>query len=346
MRPIVDNFVAEHEDVYLVLADMGSFPRCRSECPSRVVDVGPAEGNAMNVALGLALCGRRVFIYGVAGFILYRAWEQWKLYAGKTYVDHPEGLPITFLNGGSGFLYSQCGLGHYVLDDLAHCLLCPRVSVWLPYDGATTRKSLQGAYEKKGPSYIRLAPDSSPDVYDVLTRTQFVPTDTVLDPQDSFECMQGYAFSPSDDVANLSDLDDPEDVREAFAQVSLKPGPSCYVYTMGWLVPRVDEVCAYLNSLPDGNRYKFSCVPITYIDSSVFYSDVEDVDTVVIEDHVVAGGLLNAFDGLSSLALHICVTSEDDIAGDLEEVRHAYGLSYDALNSYLFDLRKQRLEDL
>jgi L-rhamnose isomerase len=55
---------------------------------------------------------------------------------------------------------------------------------------------------------------------------------------------------------------------------------------------------------------------------------------------------LNAFDGLSSLALHICVTSEDDIAGDLEEVRHAYGLSYDALNSYLFDLRKQRLEDL
>ena len=57
----------EH-DVIVVDADMGapSLDKFRKNLPSQFVNVGIAEQNAINVACGLALSGKKVYVYAIA----------------------------------------------------------------------------------------------------------------------------------------------------------------------------------------------------------------------------------------------------------------------------------------
>ena len=49
------------------------------EMPERVFNVGIAEQNIMGVAGGLALGGKKVFVFGILAHLISRAWEQIKL---------------------------------------------------------------------------------------------------------------------------------------------------------------------------------------------------------------------------------------------------------------------------
>ena len=76
MRATLHKYLTKlnHPDIYLLHADMWGFPT-----GGNVINCGVQETNMVNIAAGLASQGKRVIIYGVAGFVIYKAYEQIKL---------------------------------------------------------------------------------------------------------------------------------------------------------------------------------------------------------------------------------------------------------------------------
>ena len=79
--------------------------------PEQFFHLGISEQNMIDVAIGLALQGKKVFTYAMAPFIVMRCAEQHKLSALME-------LPITTIVTGVGLGYANAGPTHYATEDL------------------------------------------------------------------------------------------------------------------------------------------------------------------------------------------------------------------------------------
>jgi transketolase len=113
MRATLDTFLYKYNnpDLFFLHADMWSFPKFKSKHPNRCLNFGIQETNMVNVAGGLARSGKKVIIYGVAGFVYQRGYEQLKF----SVVNF--GKNITMINAGHNGCYKRCGIGHLPDDD-------------------------------------------------------------------------------------------------------------------------------------------------------------------------------------------------------------------------------------
>ena len=68
------------ENVVFLTADADAFSlrRYKNDFPDRFINVGVAEQNMVTVATGLALSGKKVFIYSILSFMTMRSYEQIK----------------------------------------------------------------------------------------------------------------------------------------------------------------------------------------------------------------------------------------------------------------------------
>ena len=136
----------------LLTNDMGAMglDLARQSFPGRVVNVGIAEQNLMSVAAGLALDGRRVFVFGIASHLTGRAYEQLKLDICVL------GLNVVVLGVGGGLSYGVDGPTHQALDDLSLMRTLPGMAVYNPADGRSARACILAAATGGGPAYVRL----------------------------------------------------------------------------------------------------------------------------------------------------------------------------------------------
>ena len=113
MRNTLDTFLSKYNnpDLYFLHADMWGFNKFKNKYPERCLNFGIGETNMVNVAGGLASQGKKVIIYGVAGFIYQRAYEQLKF----SVVNY--GMNVTIVNAGANGCYNRCGIGHLPDDD-------------------------------------------------------------------------------------------------------------------------------------------------------------------------------------------------------------------------------------
>lgn len=157
MRNVIDTFISQTKNTILLIADLGKFPK--SEAIGKCINVGLSETLLVNVAIGLAITGKHIYIYSVANFILYRAFEQIKLHILGNASRKNTNINITFLNGGAGFCYAGCGTGHYLLDDLTLITQCAKeMKCYFPYDEDSTIKILKST--NTNINYIRLCHDN------------------------------------------------------------------------------------------------------------------------------------------------------------------------------------------
>lgn len=84
----------------------------RQQLPSQFIHVGISEQNAIDLAAGLALGGKKVFVYGMAPFISMRCLEQIKMSLAQM------SLPVVILSVGVGLGYADSGPTHYATEDL------------------------------------------------------------------------------------------------------------------------------------------------------------------------------------------------------------------------------------
>jgi len=148
MRKTLNKFLRRNPDVILLHCDMWGF-----DCPS--INCGIQEPNMVNIAAGLASQGKKVVIYGVAGFVLYKAYEQIKLNI-KGWAENYGS--IIFVNAGRNGCYSICGRGHLVEDDQDLCKALD-LELFTPETRKEFLRCVKEGLQTKGSRFIRLGND-------------------------------------------------------------------------------------------------------------------------------------------------------------------------------------------
>lgn len=172
--------VAEGLDIMAVEADLsGSTTTAKlgAAHPERLVNVGIAEQNMIDVAAGLALAGKTVFTGSFAAFGTGRCYDQIRntvCYAG---------LDVKVAPTHSGVTVGPDGGSHQMLEDVSLMRGLPGMNVLVPADYWSAKRAIRIAATTPGPFYIRLGRAKVPQVYgpdDVfaLGRSQVLRTGT------------------------------------------------------------------------------------------------------------------------------------------------------------------------
>lgn len=150
----------EDREIVVVTADMGApaLDAFRADLPAQFVNVGIAEQNAVSVGTGLALAGKRVFVYAIAPFIALRCLEQTRVGQGIM------GIPLTLVGVGAGFGYEESGPTHHLVEDLAVMRAIPGLTVHSVSDAVMAEDVAQRCCREPAPRYVRLDRQALPDL--------------------------------------------------------------------------------------------------------------------------------------------------------------------------------------
>ncbi len=149
-------------DIILVTSDTGAIchDKFREELPDQYINVGIAEQNMIGLAAGLAMSGKKVFVYAIVPFATMRCYEQIRVNLCCM------NLPVTVTGIGAGFDYSTLGPTHHGSEDIALMRLLPCMTVYSPPDSIAADSITRIAAAEPGPKYIRLDRTGVPLIYE------------------------------------------------------------------------------------------------------------------------------------------------------------------------------------
>ena len=147
--------------VMVVSADMGapSLDKFRKDLGSQFVNVGIAEQNMVTIATGLALEGKKVFVYAIMPFATLRCYEIIKVDLSLM------NIPVAIIGVGAGFGYDDSGPTHHSTEDITVMRVLPNMTIFSPSDIVMTADFARMSYEMEGPSYLRLDRQVLPVIY-------------------------------------------------------------------------------------------------------------------------------------------------------------------------------------
>ncbi len=151
----------KNPDIVVISADMGApaLDKFRKDLNSQFVNVGIAEQNAILIAAGLALGGKKVFTYAIAPFITLRCYEQIRIELAAM------NLPVTIVGVGAGFSYADSGPTHHTLEDLSIMRILPNIKVHNITDSVMAATFAEISSKMKNPNYVRLDREVPPIIY-------------------------------------------------------------------------------------------------------------------------------------------------------------------------------------
>lgn len=156
------NIAKNDPQVILLTADMSAFSlvKFKKDFPNQFINVGIAEQNMVSIAAGLALGGKKVFIYTIIPFITQRCYDQVKIDLCSM------NLPVTIIGVGSGLGYGNDGPTHHGTQDIAIMRALPEITILNPSDPMTAAAFADTAYKNSGPTYVRIDNGKLPAIYD------------------------------------------------------------------------------------------------------------------------------------------------------------------------------------
>ncbi len=151
----------EDKNVYLLTGDLGFsvFEGFQEKFPQRFVNCGVAEQNMMGLAAGLALSGKKPYVYSIVPFVTLRCLEQI-----KNDVCY-QNLDVKIIGVGGGFSYGTLGATHYAIEDIAVLRSLPNMTVVCPADPVETEILMEKIYKTEGPVYLRLGRSGEERLY-------------------------------------------------------------------------------------------------------------------------------------------------------------------------------------
>lgn len=153
MRESLHKFLNRYAgEVYFLHCDMWKWTNGNY----KQINCGVQEPNMVNIAAGLASQGKKVIIYGVAGFVIYKSYEQIKLNI-KGWAENYGS--IIFVNAGANGAYKICGRGH-LLDDDEQLMQSLKIDFFDPIDTSSFIRNVKDGLKKSGVRYIRLGWDN------------------------------------------------------------------------------------------------------------------------------------------------------------------------------------------
>ena len=155
------NHAKKNKDIYFLSADFGApaLDKFRKDLKNQFIHTGISEQNTINVAAGLALKKKKVFVYAMAPFISLRCLEQHKCCSAIM------NLPINTIVAGVGIGYADSGPTHYTTEDLASLRSLVGSNVFTASDTVTSKEIAKYLCKNDLFSFIRLDRDPQEDIY-------------------------------------------------------------------------------------------------------------------------------------------------------------------------------------
>lgn len=149
-------------DLMFLSADFGAaaLDGFRRDFPNQFMHMGISEQNMVDVGSGLALSGRKVFLYAMAPFITARCYEQTKC------VISSMNLPVTLIAVGVGLGYDHATITHFTPEDLAIMRNLNGIEILTPADDIAAEIIAEKSIGEPKFRYIRLERMPQPRIYD------------------------------------------------------------------------------------------------------------------------------------------------------------------------------------
>ena len=143
--------ISERNDIAFITGDVGyqSLDPIKDLLGAKFINAGIAEQNMINVAAGMANEGFKVYVYSIAPFLLYRAYEQIKLNVANRNLD------VNLLANGGGYGYGIMGPSHHALNDLALIGGLDKIKGYIPACQLDVKRIVLESLNR-GPKYFRL----------------------------------------------------------------------------------------------------------------------------------------------------------------------------------------------
>lgn len=153
-------YAKNDKDIILLSGDLGL--GCLDEfievLPSQFINCGISEQNMISVAAGLAIEGKKVFVYSIANFPTMRCLEQVRNDCAYHNVN------VNIIGVGAGFSYGALGMSHHATEDIAIMRALPNVGIYSPADKNEAVFALKQMLYHQGVSYIRLGKGKEQDL--------------------------------------------------------------------------------------------------------------------------------------------------------------------------------------
>ena len=148
-------------DIFIVSADFGapSLDVFREQLPHQFIHAGISEQHMIDTAAGLALAGKKVYVYAMAPFVTLRCLEQTK--CALALMD----LPVTILAVGVGLGYADAGPTHYATEDIACMRAIVGLEILSPCDENSTRVIARKTIQQPGLRVVRMERHALSPIY-------------------------------------------------------------------------------------------------------------------------------------------------------------------------------------
>ena len=142
----------KNKRIYLLNGDLGYsvLEPFKKEFPDRYINVGISEQNMMGIAAGLAMEGKKVFVYSIVNFLTFRCLEQIR----NDVCYH--NLDVNLISIGSGFSYGSQGYTHHGIEDISLMNSLPNMNLYSPSNISELKFISKFIFNKNKPKYIRL----------------------------------------------------------------------------------------------------------------------------------------------------------------------------------------------
>jgi transketolase len=149
------------KDLILITSDTGAICHddFRRNLSNQYINIGIAEQNMVGVAAGMAMSGKKVYVYAIVPFAAMRCYEQIRVDLCCM------NLPVTVVGIGSGFDYSTLGPTHHGTEDIALMRSLPDISIYIPSDSLMAESIAKATHKQSGPKYVKLDRTGLPLVY-------------------------------------------------------------------------------------------------------------------------------------------------------------------------------------
>lgn len=131
--------------------------------PERFIQTGIAEQNMASIAAGLAIAGKTPVIASYACFSPTGNYSQLRLSVAYNNAN------VKVLSTHAGLTVGPDGATHQAFEDIALVRTLPNFKLVVPSDSLEAEKALDTILQNKGPYYIRLTREPSPQMTTIKT---------------------------------------------------------------------------------------------------------------------------------------------------------------------------------
>jgi len=144
--------MSKNKDIFLLTGDLGYglWDKIKIDYPHRFYNVGSSEQLLIGMSSGLAMAGKRPFVYSITPFLLYRPFE-----FIRNYVNH-ESLPVKLIGGGRNRDYGYLGFSHWAEEDKRIMSNFENIKTIHPLNLEEMDKNFHFLVDYKTPVYMNL----------------------------------------------------------------------------------------------------------------------------------------------------------------------------------------------